>query len=124
MSFKKYLKELASLDSINSDELIYIMNAVKSDEQKDDYNARQKFTAIAEQPPNTFTTTNRIIDSIAKLQDLKGIPLLSQFISILKDNGLGQDSEPMRHLLNKYGSQVLDIYVSSDDDAPPFIKKV
>jgi len=123
MSFKQYLKELASLESLNSDELIYIMNAVKIDEQQDDEQSRKKFTAVAQTPHLTFIKINRIIDSINEIKHLKGIQLLSKFISILKENGLGQDSEPMAYLLKKYGSQALDIYVSSGDDAPTFIRK-
>ena len=118
-----YLNEATSLESINVTELIDIMNTIKSKEQEDEDKSRQKFTSVAETPPPTFIKINRIIDSVSKIKDLTGVRLLSKFISILKDNGFGQDSEPMKYLLDKYGSQVLDIYVSSGEDAPPFLRK-
>ena len=110
MSFKQYLKESLSLDNINKEELIDIMNRFRDEPLTYDFKER-------------VIKINKVIESLNNIENVKGIPLLYLFIKILHRNGFEQDSIPILTLTKKYGSQILDVYMSSDEEAPSFLRK-
>lgn len=97
-----------SIDSLEVPELISILENFEEEEIKINKKTNLKI--------------NKIIEAINKL-NLKGIPLLVKFIDILKEYGYWQDSYPIIVLTKRYGTQVLDIYVKHDPEAPAFIRK-
>ena len=110
MSFNEYLIEALSLNFINYEELIEIMENFKNNEKKNlVYNPH----------------ISKIIDEMEEqnFSKLKGKSLLLAFINLLKKHGLDEDSEPIKEISKRYGSQVIDFYVRSDPEAPAFIRK-
>lgn len=110
MSFHQYLKESLSLDYINKEELIDVMERFRSEPETFDF--KEKVNKI-----------DKVTESLNNIQNVKGIPLLRMFINILHNNGFEQDSMPILTLTKKYGAQILDIYVASDEETPTFMRK-
>lgn len=127
MDFKEYLKESlesSAIQMIQPKELIDLMNRFKAEEQElADRERRASPLVFADMEERTFPKIDRIIEELSRIKDLKGNPLLTRFIQVLGANGFGQDSKPIIALTNKYVPRILDVYVSSDDEAPAFLKK-
>lgn len=130
MAFFEYLKEsltsIRSVESITPKDLIDVMNDFKKYEQNLDTANREAFPLLhSEVPGKKFPKIDNIINEINKAQNLKGEELLIKFIEILKENGYFQDSWPFLRLVQKYGSQILDLYVTlnRDENVPFFLKK-
>ena len=127
MNFKEYLRESlesSAIQMIQPKDLIDLMNRFRAEEQElADRERKASPLVFADMEERTFPKIDRIIEELSKIKDLTGNRLLSIFIQMLGSNGFGQDSKPMVALTQKYGPQVLDVYVSSDDEAPSFLKK-
>lgn len=130
MAFLEHLQEffssIKSIRNISSKDLIDIMNDFKRYEQNLEYRNRKAFSMVhADIPEKTFLKINSIIKDINNFKNLKGDKLLIKFIEILKENGYFQNSWPFLKLVQKYGSQVLDLYVTlnRDENIPAFLKK-
>lgn len=125
MSFNQYLKEALSknINSIEVNELLEILNNYK--EYLIKINKKASLSPFDDEEDKTRhpLKINLAINETKKLEGLKGIPLLIKFIDIMKKYGMFEDSTPFLELSKRYGSDILDVYVRHDHEAPPFIRK-
>jgi len=128
MSFKAYYfsedfeSKKKPIESLEVGELVQIMKDYLDYEVEREARARRASPAVYDgMKEKNFPSLEKSLQLTKQLSG-RGIPLLTQFIDILKSKGLQQDSRPMMELKDRYGSQVLDIYVQHDPESPAFIR--
>lgn len=133
MSFKEYIVEYigkskpqSKMDLAVVSDFLDIMNNFKNHEQNLETSNRKTFPLFFQkEPEKTFPKIDRVVNELMKYKRLRGKEAILKFLEILKNNGYFSDSRPVLDLVKKFGSEVLDLYVTitDDEDVPAFLKK-